>query len=179
MLDQPEGVCCVGRKVFVCDRPRHVVLAFNDAVSTCGWQEHYRLQGHGMFEPMSIAERDGDVFVGCACPPHAAGGAPPGVLVFASLDGTFVRRITHPLLREARGLAFVRDHLVVSEYDSRAIGTDRVPTRLLVFTPCGQLRQVVDGQKQQWRSLYGCAAVGAELHAVDTGAGVIRVLRAD
>ena len=113
--------------------------------------------------------------------------AVPGVLVFRRSDGAFVKRIAHPLLREARGLAFVRDHLVVTEYDSRAFSSGRSATRLLCFTPCGELRQVLDehacprppSQGSSWKSLYGCAVVDSgELHVVDTGAAVIRILSA-
>ena len=103
--------------------------------------------------------------------PHA-----PGILVL-TLDGSLLRRITHPLLREARGFAFVRDHLVVTEYDTRA-GEDstRARTQLLCFTLSGELRQVV--HHENWSSLSGCAVVGSgELYVVDSRVSHVRILQ--
>ena len=59
-------------------------------------------------------------------------------------QGALRRTMRHTLLCEARGLAFVRDHLVVAEYDSRGCSASRrASTRLLCFTLSGELRQVL------------------------------------
>jgi hypothetical protein len=75
----------------------------------------------------------------------------------------------------------VRDHLVVAErpsrYDSRAsLSHVRASSRLLCFTPAGELRQVLEDTS--WRSLFGCAVdARGDLHVVDTPALKVRILQ--
>ena len=189
-LTNPEGVCCVGNSVFVCDRGRHQVVKLDAADLSV----ELRFGQAVLFEPAAIVERHGELFVtGSRQPanwlvtaPFVKGvGGEAAVAVFWP-DGSLVRTIAHPLLREGRGLAFVRDHLVVAEYDSRgefsgAGASTKPPTRLLCFAASGELRQVIPenpAQRQRtkgWASLFGCAVAGnGELHVVDAGALVTR-----
>jgi len=198
----PEGVCCVGSRVFVCDRPAHQMVVF-DASNVSRAERRF---GHNFLnEPTAVVACGELLFISTTSSSsrpissalwEGVAGTPAqhaGSIVVCRLDGAFVRRITHTLLREARGLTFVNGHLVATDYNSYSASQDRVWTRLLVFTPTGELRQVLEddggvndgGVKpasssphKQWRSFYGCAVVGnGELHIVDAGALVIRAVR--
>ena len=93
------------------------------------------------------------------------------------LEGVLRRTMRHTLLGEARGLAFMRDHLVVAEYDSRAASAHvRASSRLLCFTLSGELRQVLEDAS--WRGLFGCAVdARGDLHVVDTPVLKVRILQ--
>jgi hypothetical protein len=52
----------------------------------------------------------------------------------------------------------------------------RASSRLLCFTPAGELRQVLEDTS--WRSLFGCAVdARGDLHVVDTPALKVRILQ--
>jgi len=186
VLQGPEGVCCIGRRVYVCDRPAHELVCFDEEHL---WLAPRRFGAQWeLYEPTAIAECGGHLFVSSGrgkrgelpCGRHV------GRIIVCTLDGVLLRSITHPLLREARGLAFVNEHLVATEYDTREGCSGS--TRLLCFTLAGELRQVVrhagEGGRgyispYDWQSFYGCTVTGSgELHVVDAGAHVIRKWRA-
>ena len=181
VLQGPEGVCCIGRRVYVCDRPAHELVCFDEEQL---WLAPRRFGAPWeLREPTAITECGGQLFVS-SCRRGKQGEPSFGRVVVCTLEGVLLRSIAHPLLREARGLAFVNEHLVATEYDTRE--GSRRSTRLLCFTLAGELRQVVrhageggHGAAKGWQCFYGCTVTGSgELHVVDAGAHVIRKWRA-
>ena len=168
-LGAAEGLCCVGARLYVCDRENNCMVAF-DCSSLC---ELFRFGESALLQPTAVVARGDELFVAAS---SSADRCKAAVSVF-DLEGALRRTMRHTLLREARGLAFVRDHLVVAEYDSRAASAHvRASSRLLCFTLSGELRQVLEDTS--WRGLFGCAVdARGDLHVVDTPVLKVRILR--
>ena len=168
-LGAAEGLCCVGARLYVCDRENNCMVAF-DCSSLC---ELFRFGESALLQPTAVIARGGELFVAAS---SSADRCKAAVSVF-DLEGVLRRTMRHTLLGEARGLAFVRDHLVVAEYDSRAAFAHvRASSRLLCFTLSGELRQVLEDTS--WRGLFGCAVdARGDLHVVDTPVLKVRILQ--
>ena len=172
-LGAAEGLCCVGERVYVCDRENNCMVAFERS----SLSELFRFGQSALLQPTAVVARGDELFVAAS----SSGDQCKAAVSVFDLEGVrrpvLRRTMRHTLLREARGLAFVRDHLVVAEYDSRAAFAHvRASSRLLCFTLSGELRQVLEDAS--WRGLFGCAVdARGDLHVVDTPVLKVRILQ--